>query len=225
VARLSASDEIVLRPTKCMVAWYLFVHFGRSVEVAQRRNHQSAVIAVDGEMVGEAVGLPCGAAFRERRDRAPSHEMHGGLVFVQVCKDGGEGFARVKLLGWRRIFGVHVDDEVGIRREEGHLTFSIAPVGAIGVGLDEFADRKSVGGFGMLRLEGGSASSSPSCQSSALELGRLGEVARQRAGEESAARDPDRCCPQRKAYRRVSAKGEMSGHRRNWAQTNKMRAD
>ena len=45
-----------------------------------------------------------------------------------------------------RVFGVHVDDEVGIRRKEGHLTFSIAPVGAIGVGLDEFADRKSIGG-------------------------------------------------------------------------------
>ena len=34
------------------------IHFGKGVEVAQRRDHQSAVIAVDGELMGETVGLP-----------------------------------------------------------------------------------------------------------------------------------------------------------------------
>jgi hypothetical protein len=32
------------------------VHFGKGVEVAKGRDHQSAVIAVDGEVVGETVG-------------------------------------------------------------------------------------------------------------------------------------------------------------------------
>src|SRR5580700_4715681 len=71
--------------------------------------------------------------------------MHGGLVFVQVREDGGERLTRVEFLGWRRVFGVHVHDEVGIRRKQSHLARCVAPVGAIGVSLDKFADRKPVG--------------------------------------------------------------------------------
>ena len=44
---------------------------------------------------------------------------------------------------------VHMDDEVGVRREEGHLAFRISLVSAIAVGFNEFADRHCV----LLRTE------------------------------------------------------------------------
>jgi len=36
---------------------------------------------------------------------------------------------------------------VGVFGKEGHLTFRIATVGAVCVGLDELTDREAVGGF------------------------------------------------------------------------------
>jgi hypothetical protein len=36
---------------------------------------------------------------------------------------------------------------VGVCGKECHLTFRIATIGAVRVGLDEFADRKAVRGF------------------------------------------------------------------------------
>src|SRR5712675_479170 len=47
-----------------------------------------------------------------------------------------------------RIFGVHIHHEVGVWGEERQLTLRIAAIGAMRVGLDEFPNRKAIGGFG-----------------------------------------------------------------------------
>ena len=73
--------------------------------------------------------------------------MHRGGVPVQIVEDGSERLAGVKLLRRLRILGVHVDDEVGIGGEERHLTLRIATVGAVRVGLNEFANRESIRGL------------------------------------------------------------------------------
>src|SRR6202022_5130133 len=54
---------------------------------------------------------------------------------------------RVQLLRGRRVFGVHVHHEVGIGSEEEHLTFRIAAIGAVRIGLDELADGEAIRGF------------------------------------------------------------------------------
>src|ERR1700740_110324 len=36
---------------------------------------------------------------------------------------------------------------MGVRGEESHLTLRVATIGAVRVGLDEFADREAIGGF------------------------------------------------------------------------------
>ena len=66
---------------------------------------------------------------------------------VQVCEDWSERLARVQLLGRLRIFGVHVHDEMGVRGEQSHLTFRIATIGAVSVGLDELPNSKAIRGF------------------------------------------------------------------------------
>jgi hypothetical protein len=53
----------------------------------------------------------------------------------------------VQLLRWRWVFGVHVDDEVGIGGEEGHLSLGVPAIRAVGVGLGKLADGEAVGSF------------------------------------------------------------------------------
>src|SRR5580704_525160 len=83
----------------------------------------------------------------EREDCALSHEMRGGVILVQIGEDGSEFVARMQFLGGRRIFSIHENNEVRVRRKERHLTFRIATVGAMGVSLDEFSNRQPVRGF------------------------------------------------------------------------------
>jgi hypothetical protein len=45
------------------------------------------------------------------------------------------------------ILCVHVDHEVRICGEKGHLTFRIATISAVCIGLDELPDREAVRGF------------------------------------------------------------------------------
>src|SRR4029077_4408189 len=80
-------------------------------------------------------------------DGALPDKMHCGGVLVQVGEDRRERLARLQLLRRLRIFGVHVHHKVGVRREQGHLTFGIAAVGAMGIGLDKLADGEAIRGF------------------------------------------------------------------------------
>jgi len=64
-----------------------------------------------------------------------------------------ERLARVQLLRGLRILGIHVHDEVRIWSKERHLAFRIATIGAVRVRLDQFPNRKAIGGF--LRRDAG----------------------------------------------------------------------
>src|SRR5580658_8320664 len=83
----------------------------------------------------------------EREDRTLSDEMRGGVVLVQICKDGSEFVARMEFLGGRRIFSIHEHNEVRVGCKQRHLTFRIASVRAVRVGFDELSDREPVRGF------------------------------------------------------------------------------
>jgi hypothetical protein len=45
------------------------------------------------------------------------------------------------------ILGVHVHHEVGVCSKERHLTFRVATIGAMHVGLDELPDSEAIRGF------------------------------------------------------------------------------
>ena len=62
-------------------------------------------------------------------------------------EEAAERLARVKLLRGLRILGVHVNHEVGVSGKESHLSLRVATIGAMGVSLDEFPDRKAIRGF------------------------------------------------------------------------------
>ena len=72
-------------------------------------------------------------------NRALSNEVHGRSVFVQVSEYRSERLARVQFLRGLRILGVHVNDEVRVRRKKSHLTFGITAISAVRVGFDELS--------------------------------------------------------------------------------------
>jgi hypothetical protein len=74
--------------------------------------------------------------------------MPSGVVLVQPGEDGRERLARMQFLRGLRILGVHVHDEVGVFGKKRHLTFCVATIGAMRVGLDKLPDRKTIRGFG-----------------------------------------------------------------------------
>jgi hypothetical protein len=49
----------------------------------------------------------------------------------------------VQFLSGRRILGVHIHHEVRVCGKKRHLTFRIATIGAMCVGLDELSDRET----------------------------------------------------------------------------------
>ena len=95
----------------------------------------------------KAVGFPGTSSPVEREDGALSNEVRGGVILVQICEDWCERLARVKLLGGRRILGLHIHHEVGVFRKQSHLTFRIAAIGAVCVRFDEFSDGEPIRGF------------------------------------------------------------------------------
>jgi hypothetical protein len=72
---------------------------------------------------------------------------HGGGVDVEVVEHGGERLAPVQLLSRFGGSRVHEHDEPGVVGEQRHLALGVAPVGAVGVGVDQLSDGQPVGGF------------------------------------------------------------------------------
>ena len=62
--------------------------FHERVKVAERRDHQASLAALDRDVMRQTVRLPRGSIVGQREDRALySDEMRRGVVFVQVSKD------------------------------------------------------------------------------------------------------------------------------------------
>src|SRR2546422_170342 len=121
---------------------------------------------IDGDVMSQTVGLPGGSIACERGYRALSNKVCGRVILVQRCEDRSERLARVQLLRWLRIPGVHVNHEVGIRGEEGHLSLGVATVGAVRVALDELPECKTIRGF--RRRDGGELAHQRSPQASRM---------------------------------------------------------
>src|ERR1700733_7971804 len=92
----------------------------------------------------QTISVSSALVSRQAKDRTLPDEVHGGGVLVQICKNWSERLARVQLLRRLRILGVHVHHEVRIWSKQRHLTFRIAAIGAVCVGLDELPDREAV---------------------------------------------------------------------------------
>jgi hypothetical protein len=71
-----------------------------------------------------------------------------GLVAVEVLEHGREALAAVDDLGGLGALTVHVDDEVGVFGEERLLVVRETAIGAVGVGVNELADRQAIRGLG-----------------------------------------------------------------------------
>src|SRR5580700_8968200 len=97
--------------------------------------------------MGYAISLPSASVAGQREDRRLSKEVHGGSVLVQIGKHWSKLLARAQFLRWIGILCVHVDHEVRICGKKSHVTFRIATISAVGVGLDELPDREAVRGF------------------------------------------------------------------------------
>jgi hypothetical protein len=77
-------------------------------------------------------------------DRALPVEVGGHLVAVQVFEDGRERLSPLQDVGRFAAFAVHVDREAGVVGEEGLLSFGVAAVGAVGVGVEQLTNREPV---------------------------------------------------------------------------------
>src|ERR1700752_2316512 len=97
--------------------------------------------------MGHAISFPSASIASQREDRRLSKEVHGGSVLVQIGKHWSKLLARAQFLRWIGILCVHVDDEVRICGEKSHLTFRIATISAVCIGLNQFADGEPVRGF------------------------------------------------------------------------------
>jgi hypothetical protein len=73
--------------------------------------------------------------------------MHGGDVLVEVIEHRGQRFPAVQLLG--RLLGSQVIEhqEARVFGEQGQLAPGVAPVGAVGVGVNQLPDSQPVGRF------------------------------------------------------------------------------
>jgi hypothetical protein len=98
-------------------------------------------------MVSQAVAL-AGRPVPVQFDRALAVEVHGRDVGVEGVEDRCQGLAAAQVLRRLGVPGVHVDDEAGVLGEQGHLALSVAPVGAVRVGVEQFPDGEPVGGLG-----------------------------------------------------------------------------
>ena len=72
-------------------------------------------------------------------------EVSRDVVLVQVGEDGTQCLPSLQHVGRLRSFAAHVDGKAGVRREQGHLALGITPVGAVGVGVEQFAKGEMVG--------------------------------------------------------------------------------
>ena len=117
------------------------------VEIAERRDHQTSLAAVDRDVMRQAVRFAGRSFVRQREDRALPDEVRRRIVLVQVCEHRSKRLARPQIHARRWILGVHVDHEVCVRRKERHLAFRVAAIGAVCVRFDEFANREAVRGF------------------------------------------------------------------------------
>src|SRR6185312_9671836 len=108
----------------------------------------ASLSTIDRDVMSQAIRLTRGALSRECENCALSDEVGGGVVFVQVCKDRRERFARVQLLRGLRIFGVHEHHEVSVFRKERYLAFRISAIGTVRVSLDKLAYGQPIRSFG-----------------------------------------------------------------------------
>ncbi len=110
-------------------------------DMPERSNHQTPLsIALIVRWYWHAIGFGCTAVAGEREDGGLPEEVHCRGILVQIGEHGSERLARMQFLRRRRILGIHVHHEVGVRGKKGHLTFRIATIGAVRIGLNEFAD-------------------------------------------------------------------------------------
>src|ERR1700756_3800034 len=123
------------------------VYLHKCVVIAERSNHQLSLSTFDSEVMGHAISFPCASIAHQREDRRLSKEMHGGSVLVQIGKHWSKLLARVQFLRWIGILCVHVDHEVRICGKKSHLTFRIATISAVCIGLNQFADGEPIRGF------------------------------------------------------------------------------
>jgi hypothetical protein len=73
------------------------------------------------------------------------------LVRAQILKHGAQAVAAVAFLSRDRAVTVHVDEELGVRGEEGHLAHDVSGVCAMSISVDKFADGKAIDNFLQVR--------------------------------------------------------------------------
>src|SRR5712692_9505550 len=96
-------------------------------------------------MVGKRVALSRRAVAVERDGTLPV-EMRGCFVPIQVGEDRCKRFASLQYVGRLTFLARHIDREARVDGEE-RLSFSVAAVGAMGVCIEQLANRDTVGGF------------------------------------------------------------------------------
>jgi hypothetical protein len=74
------------------------------------------------------------------------------LIALEVGEDRRERFSPFEHVGRLGTLAVHVDGKAGVDGEQRLLRFSVATVGAVGVGVEELADGETVGGLGRREL-------------------------------------------------------------------------
>ena len=105
------------------------------VRVAQSGNHQAPLSTVDREVMCQGVGLSCGSVGGQRQDRALSDEVRGRVVLVQVCEDSASRECN-SCEGVGSLVFMYTTKWVSAVKKS-HLTFRVAPIGAVCIRLDK----------------------------------------------------------------------------------------
>jgi hypothetical protein len=101
----------------------------------------------DRDVMRQAVSFSGGSVVRQCEDGVLPDEVRGGVVLVQVSEHWRERFTRVQLHRGLRVLGIHVHHKVGVCHKERHLTFRIATISAVSVGLDKLPDSQAIRGL------------------------------------------------------------------------------
>src|SRR3954451_2494428 len=122
------------------------VGLDEAVLIAKRCDHQPAQAAVRRDVVGQAVGLARRAVAVDPNG-AQAVEVHRDVVGVQVVEYGPQRLPATQIVRRVAALAGHIDDEVGVVSEQGHLPLGVASIGAERVGVDQLADGPPVRGL------------------------------------------------------------------------------
>ena len=114
-----------------------------AVEIAKGRDHDHALAVPGEEVVRDRVALT-GRVITVERDGALPIEVPGRLVLIEVREDRRQRLAPLDDVGRVCSLAAHEHCEARVDGEQCFLALGVAPIRAVGVGVEELSKSKSI---------------------------------------------------------------------------------